>query len=111
MYQIKTRTEEIDRLTSQISELESRLVKEEEELDEVRDSLRGKTDQFTTQIEARQRELEPWMAQIHKRQSAYDVAESEKKILAARVTSGENALQDARAALEDIVESFKSKVR
>jgi hypothetical protein len=51
------------------------------------------------------------MAKINERQSAVDVAESEKKVLAGKVVAGEKALEDAHRSLEELVQSVQSKVR
>jgi hypothetical protein len=41
----------------------------------------GKTEEFSQQIEAKQRELEPWTAQINELQSATSVEEAEYNLL------------------------------
>ena len=110
--------------------MEHRLVKEEADLEEVRDSLKGrptipvvhftislkisivtdKTDQFTTQIDDLQRELEPWVAKINERQSAADIAESEKKTLSGKAIAGQKAVDTAHSTLEALIQAVQSKV-
>lgn len=84
---------------SKITELERKLEVEEAELEEVRDSLKDKTDEFTTKIEIKQRELEPWTAKISEKQSAIDVAQSERDLLAQKATSAQSAFSDAEAGI------------
>jgi len=61
-----------------------------------------KTDQFTTQIEVKQRELEPWTAKISEKQSAIDIATSERDALVSKATGAQTALEEARKNLEDL---------
>lgn len=68
-----------------------------------------KTDVFTTKIEAKQRELEPWTAKISEKQSAIDVATSERDLLAQKASGAQTALEDARANLESLKAGDGSK--
>jgi len=68
-----------------------------------------KTDGFTSQIEALQLELEPWVAKINSRQSAVDVASSEKALLAGKAVAGQKALDAAHVALEELLQTVQSK--
>lgn len=92
-----------------VADLEVKLEAEEKELEEVRDSLKDKTDEFTTKIEAKQRELEPWAAKINEKQSAIDVAQSERDLLAQKATGAQEALEEAHAALQAVRDGDKSK--
>jgi structural maintenance of chromosome 4 len=73
--------------------------------------ITDKTDEFTSQIEALQRELEPWVAKINDRQSAADIAESEKKTLSGKAIAGQKAVDTAHSALEALVQAVQSKVK
>jgi structural maintenance of chromosome 4 len=113
--------------------LEHKLVEDEADLEQVRDSLKGmflwlslpgygflisrrgiiladKTDEFTTQIEQKQLELEPWSAKISEKQGALNVAISEKTALEARATAGQQAWKDAVQRLEALTEGLSEKV-
>jgi DNA repair exonuclease SbcCD ATPase subunit len=68
-----------------------------------------KTDEFTVQIDAKQRELEPWTAKINEKQSLVDVATSERDALAQKATGMQTALQEARASLAALKEGDGSK--
>ncbi|KLT44076.1 hypothetical protein CC85DRAFT_311309 [Cutaneotrichosporon oleaginosum] len=94
---------------TKVIELERKLEAEEKELEEVRDSLKDKTDQFTTKIEAKQRELEPWTAKISEKQSAIDVAQSERDLLAQKATSAQTALEEAEQNIQAIKEGDQAK--
>jgi structural maintenance of chromosome 4 len=78
-------------------------------LEEVLDCLKDKTDEFTTQIEAKQRELEPWTAKISEKQSAIDVAQSERDLLAQKATSAQIALEEAEQNIQAIKEGDQAK--
>lgn len=69
----------------------------------------GKTDVFTTQIEAKQRELEPWTAKISEKQSAIDVATSERDLLAQKASGVQEALQEASVSLQDLKAGGEAK--
>lgn len=104
-----------------MADLEKKLEVEEAELEQVRDSLKGmsisratlinadKTDEFTVQIDAKQRELEPWTAKINDKQSLVDVATSEREALAKKATGMQTALEEARASLAALKEGDGSK--
>lgn len=100
---------QIETNRAKIAELERKLEVEEKELEEVRDSLKDKTDEFTTQIEAKQQELEPWTAKISEKQSAIDVAQSERDLLAQKATSAQDALEEAEQAITAIKENDQAK--
>lgn len=68
-----------------------------------------KTDEFTTQIELKQRELEPWTAKVSEKQGAIDVAQSEKSILESRATAGQTAWKNAVEQLEALTEGMSAK--
>jgi structural maintenance of chromosome 4 len=100
---------ELDSNRSKVAELEKKLVVEEAELDEIRDALKDKTDVFTQQIEVKQRELEPWTAKISEKQSAIDVATSERDLLVQKATSAQAALEEAKARVQQIKEGDGEK--
>lgn len=129
---VESHGEEIDKTRNQLDELEHKLVQDEADLEQVRDSLKGqlfrpvfplrtrlrifswiidKTDEFTTKIEQKQLELEPWTAKVSEKQGAMDVALSEKSALEARATAGQQAWTDAVARLESLTEGLSAKVR
>jgi structural maintenance of chromosome 4 len=68
-----------------------------------------KTDVFTSKIENKQRELEPWTTKISEKQSAIDVATSERDLLVQKASGAQTALQEARDSLEALKEGGGSK--
>lgn len=92
-----------------MSSLEQKLETEEAELEEIRDSLKDKTQEFTSKIESKQQELEPWTAKISEKQSAIVVAKSERDLLAQKATGMQAALVESKASLEALREGGGSK--
>ena len=72
-------------------------------------SRADKTDQFTVQIEAKQRELEPWTAKINEKQSSIDVAKSERDALVEKASGAAAALQEAKENLEKLQSGGEGK--
>lgn len=101
--------EEIERAQARLAELEAKLEREEAELEQVRDSLKGKTEQFTSQIEAKQLELQPWSAKINDKQSALDIAERERTLLLNKAEGVGRALAQAVEALTALEHKEKDK--
>jgi structural maintenance of chromosome 4 len=116
---IENYSAELDVNRVKVGDLEKKLETEYAELEEIRDGLKGqslsatpvwtvaylradKTDEFTTKIEDKQRELEPWTAKISEKQSAIDVATSERDLLAQKATGAQQALEEARANLDKL---------
>ncbi|WVR08284.1 hypothetical protein IAU60_005331 [Kwoniella sp. DSM 27419] len=92
-----------------VNDLEQKLDLEQAELEEVVDSLKDKTAEFSDQIEIKQRELEPWTAKISDKQSAIDVATSERDLLLQKATGVQSALEEAKANLHALREGDESK--
>ncbi|EJD43934.1 RecF/RecN/SMC protein [Auricularia subglabra TFB-10046 SS5] len=91
----------IDKEKKATEEFEESLEAEEKALEAITDSLRGKTQVFHDQIEAKQKELEPLNAQVNKVQATLDIATSERDLL---VQKAEEARSAAKAAEENVAE-------
>ncbi|WWC93076.1 uncharacterized protein L201_008041 [Kwoniella dendrophila CBS 6074] len=102
-------TADLEKNRTKVADLEEKLETEQAELEEVVDSLKDKTAEFTTQIEIKQRELEPWTAKISEKQSLIDVATSERELLAEKATSMQASLDEAKASLQDLKEGDEEK--
>lgn len=118
MAAIESYTEQLESNRKKVADLEEKLESEQAELEEVVDSLKGrwlkavmyrfwrdiidKTAVFTTQIEIKQRELEPWTAKISEKQSAMDVAKSERDLLAEKATGILKSMQEAEEHLQSL---------
>lgn len=107
---IETCTVEIENSTREISAMEKRMKLEEQELAVIRDSLKGKTQEFSDQIAAKQKSLEPWNEKINQKQSAIAVAESELAILHEKANSGVLALEETQAKIASIEEGREAKL-
>ncbi|KAG9242366.1 RecF/RecN/SMC [Calycina marina] len=103
-------TAEIDNANKEISAMETRRKSEEAELTSIRDSLKGKTQEFSDQIAAKQKSLEPWNEKINQKQSAIAVAESELAILHEKANSGAIALEETGAKVAAIQEVQEVKL-
>ncbi|KAG0242339.1 hypothetical protein BGX31_000372 [Mortierella sp. GBA43] len=92
-----------------LEDLEKHLAESEAELEKIRDSLKGRTEDFTQQIEDHQKELAPWTAQISEGQSAIDIAQSEHDLLKQKSENLKTNYDDAQKALEALKKSQASK--
>ncbi|KIW68896.1 hypothetical protein PV04_04810 [Phialophora macrospora] len=95
-------TDDIQRKTSEVAGLEKEMQVEEQKLAVIREELQGKTQIFSDQIAAKQKSLEPWSEKINQKQSAIAVAQSELDILRDKATSGQKAVDQANAKIENI---------
>ncbi|KAG2746768.1 hypothetical protein P692DRAFT_201933204 [Suillus brevipes Sb2] len=86
----------------EIAEHEANLEKEEKVLEGIRDGLKDKTQVFHEQIEAKQKELQPWTAKINVKQAAIDVASSEREALAKKATGLKDAVAQAEGQLAEL---------
>ena len=81
-------------------QLKERLLKEDAELDAIRQGLQGKTSGLQKQIEEQQQLLAPWTEKINDKMTELDVNETEFNLLAKRINSGAVALQSAETEVE-----------
>ena len=107
--QIEKHTEDIDRKTAEIADLEQEMSHEEKELVSIRESLKGKTEGLSNQIAEKQKSLEPWNAKINEKQSAIAVAQSELDILKEKANAGAVALEEAQSKITSIEEGISTK--
>ncbi|KAK9670903.1 Structural maintenance of chromosomes protein 4, partial [Basidiobolus ranarum] len=102
-------SEDLEKGKSEITTLEESLTREEATLEEITAGLKGKTEKFSVKIEAKQKELAPWIEKINEKQSQIDVAQSEHQMLEARSTAGQRSLEEALMELKDTKTSIKEK--
>ena len=103
-------TVEIEHATAKIVMLEKKMKAEEKELTTIRDSLKGKTQQFSDQTAIKQKSLEPWNEKINQKQSAIAVAESELAILHEKANAGAVALEEITAKITSIEQGRNAKL-
>ncbi|KAH7393955.1 RecF/RecN/SMC [Phaeosphaeria sp. MPI-PUGE-AT-0046c] len=106
---VRQYTADIERYNEEIAELEVNMKAEEKELERVRLSLAGKTQNLSDEIAAKQKSLEPWTAKINEKQSAKAVAQSELDILLERENAGSKGIADVEAKIEALQESKDAK--
>lgn len=102
-------TEDIENRAEEIVALEQQVKEEEAELTSIREHLKGKTQEFSDQIAAKQKSLEPWQAKINQKQSAIAVAESELNILKEKANAGAVALEELENKIGSIEKRRKEK--
>lgn len=69
-----------------------------------------KTQVFTQQIEAKQRELQPWSAKIRQKEGEVNIAKNEKDSIQRKVEAAQNAGAEAKAALDALKAEHQTKV-
>lgn len=113
-----------------MEEQEASLEEEEKILEGIRDSLKGtrsqslnsqihqltrafldKTQTFHDQIEAKQKELQPWTTKINAKKAAIDIAQSERDALAQKAEAIQKAEKDAEENLQMRRAEHQGKVR
>src|ERR1700738_2063347 len=99
---IQNHSEEIEKHTKRLAELESSLAVEEKELDSIRDGLKSKTQGFTDKIEKKQKSLEPWTAQINEKQAAISLTQSELDLIQEKESQSLNAVEEVQDKLKTI---------
>ncbi|KAJ5460040.1 Structural maintenance of chromosomes protein [Penicillium daleae] len=102
-------TDDIEKKTKETVQLENEMKAEEEELDSIRESLKGKTQGLSEQIAVKQKSLEPWNEKINQKQSAMAVAQSELDILHERSNAGAVLLEEAQSKIATIEETIQTK--
>ncbi|RDI84206.1 hypothetical protein Vi05172_g5842 [Venturia inaequalis] len=107
---IKNTTDDINRNTAQIDDLQHDMQQEEKELASIRDSLKGKTQGLSDEIATKQKSLEPWNEKINAKQSAMAVAQSELDILREKEGSGAVAVAEAESKIAGLEESKAAKI-
>lgn len=72
--------------------------------------LAGKTETFSTRIEALQQDLQPWAAKIATKQAAIDLAANERDLLLEKSEGIKAAVEEAKAAVEKLAKDDAAKV-
>ncbi|KAK4694091.1 structural maintenance of chromosome 4, partial [Lecanoromycetidae sp. Uapishka_2] len=106
---VEKHSDDIERNTKEIAKLEKEMQIEEKELALIRESLKGKTQEFSDQIVAKQKSLEPWNERINEKQSSIAVTQSELEILRERASAGTVALEEAQVRIQSLEESWRAK--
>ena len=65
---------------------------------------------YHDQIEVKQKELEPWTAQINEKSAEIEVATSERDMLVKKAEQAQSALEEAKTSLDQLREDQTAKV-
>ncbi|GLA38756.1 hypothetical protein AnigIFM63309_006067 [Aspergillus niger] len=106
---VQKHADDIERKSKETTQLEKEMKVEEEELNSIRESLKGKTQGLSDQITAKQKSLEPWDEKINKKLSAVAVAQSQLDIIRERSNAGAILLEEAQAKVASIEEGLATK--
>ncbi|TPX44267.1 hypothetical protein SeMB42_g04396 [Synchytrium endobioticum] len=90
---------DMDKQNKELEDLNKRLLREQQELEAIRDSLQDKTAGFKQEIDIKMKELAPWTAKINQAQATLQVAHSEQMMLNDRVNAAATAITDAQNAV------------
>jgi structural maintenance of chromosome 4 len=101
--------DDINRNAQSIAELEAEMQQEEARLNQIRESLKGKTQGISDEIAAKQKTLEPWQAKVNQKQSSISVAKSELDILRDRGNAGANAIQEIESKITALFETREAR--
>ncbi|KAK7206831.1 RecF/RecN/SMC [Myxozyma melibiosi] len=101
--------EEIERLSSEIEQLQNNLQGEESKLEEIKESLEGSTRGISDEIEQKKKLLEPWNEKMNMKISELDVAKSELQIFIDRRAANESAIADQEARIKEIKVNGRAK--
>ncbi|KAG8912838.1 hypothetical protein FRC02_005788 [Tulasnella sp. 418] len=107
---IENHSEQLEKSKAEINQLEANLIKEEAELDKIRDSLKDKTEVFHAQIVVKQKELEPWTAKVNKKQAEIDLVTNERNMLAEKAEAVQNAVDEAVKTVESLMTDKEAKI-
>ena len=106
---LQRRQDDLSRNNNSVAGLEEQLNEEEVVLSSIRESLRGKTEGFSNEIDSKQKQLSPFQEQINEKQAAIDVARSELDMLHDRDNAGAQAIAELEARLTQLREEKTSK--
>ncbi|KCV68483.1 hypothetical protein H696_04776 [Fonticula alba] len=90
---IKTYTQDVEKILTEIDERREQLKSEEQQLDVLRESLTSETKPLQIEVEAKQKELAPWLEKASRLQNAISEAESELRMISERNSASERMVQ------------------
>jgi structural maintenance of chromosome 4 len=101
--------DDIERNGEEIKTLETEMKQAADELETIRENLKGKTQTFSDQIAAKQKGLEPWVEKISTVKSAIAVVQSELDMLHESAAAGQNALNELNAKKQELQSTKQEK--
>ncbi|CAG8521184.1 4706_t:CDS:10 [Ambispora gerdemannii] len=106
---IQYHEEDLVKRERELGQLEKSLQNQEAELEKIRQSLKGKTEVYSAQIEEKQKELAPWTEKINAKQSNIDVLRAEYEIIEGKTRAIQSSLEQAENEIITIEETRNSK--
>ncbi|BFZ59269.1 Structural maintenance of chromosomes protein 4 [Saitoella coloradoensis] len=106
---IQNYEEENTKHNKQLAVLEKNLLEQEKELEDIRQSLKSKTQGLSDEIERKQKTLEPWTARVNDKVSAIAVMQSELNMLQEKSTEAERAIEETNEQISRIIEEGQAK--
>ncbi|KAK0501017.1 RecF/RecN/SMC N terminal domain-containing protein [Armillaria luteobubalina] len=94
-----------------VEKYEASLLEEERVLESITEGLKDKTQVFHDQIEAKQKELQPWTTKLNVKQAEIDVATSERDALVQKAERIKDLSKDAENSLEELRSDQTVKVQ
>ncbi|KAJ6264659.1 hypothetical protein Dda_0808 [Drechslerella dactyloides] len=95
-------TDDVNRNTAEITQLENRLKQEEVVLQQIRDELAHKTQGLSDKVASLQEGIRPWKEKINEKESEIKLIQSKLDILHERANAGQKAVEEAEAKIVDI---------
>ncbi|CAE6464638.1 unnamed protein product [Rhizoctonia solani] len=106
---IVNHTEQIEKSTKEIAKLEKELVVEEKQLEVIAESVKGKTQKYHDQIQAKQAELVPCQRKIAEREGALNVATREREMLESKAKAAEQAVEEVNNTIQTLSDEHEVK--
>ncbi|KAJ3512348.1 hypothetical protein NMY22_g15359 [Coprinellus aureogranulatus] len=100
----------LEKHSRELEEHEANLEEEQRKLSKIQESLTSKTQVFHDQIQAKQKELQPWTAKIDAMQAEIDVRVNERDTLVKRAEDRKASLDEAEKSLADLEEVQKRQM-
>lgn len=101
--------EEAESLNSRQQQLEGDLDAKKVEYNKVQDSLKGKTEGITAEIEKIQQELSPWREKISAKESEVAIAQSEIDLINEKHENARKSLKEAKQNINNVVQDGQEK--
>ncbi|XP_042414113.1 structural maintenance of chromosomes protein 4-like [Zingiber officinale] len=99
----------IPKLEEEVPKLQHQLQEEEITLEKIKETSRGETEMYRSELMEVRAELEPWENQLIEHRGSLDVASAESKLLREKHDAGRKAFEDAKHQIDEIVENIKIK--
>lgn len=106
---IKNYDEEANNARDKIPALERDLAAKNQEYNKVQESLKGKTEGISKQIEAIQTELSPWRDQIAAKESEIAIAQGAIDLISEKHESAKRSLKEAKTKIAQVAQEGQEK--